>query len=424
MFPSIIGFHLVIAIYIATIPVPTKPYENGFRVIMELLNTSNINNRIYNDTPIKDPTYTSSSSLVKSKQADTRKLHTKSIHIWKGHLIDYKDIHNISRGVPFQNEQGIATPLESQQNKFFQFNRGKYRDRSKEPSHINIRETTALLPTQVTFAQQSVLVKLLVDKMTLTSEHRLARNCKNASDSVQVPPVVRLLNYIAERYLYHCTSVILYDDFYEAQFYLLRALFSTYPLAYMHGKVEQQRLTDVPHMGCTDFLLLVRNLKTAQAVVGGRAASRVILVSQASAWRVREFLSSRLSQNLVNLLVIGNQNQVSHGCGLNSYQNLSQFPGHCLRRRAITNLKLSYIYLLVYLFICNLFYQPPVQWVSGVLFPRLRRGRVVTLTTHPHLVPRSRISGNYTSSPPSAFVACSWTALAFLNFILHCFFSN
>jgi hypothetical protein len=50
--------------------------------------------------------------------------------------------------------------------------------------------------------------------------------------------------------------------------------------------------------------------------------------------------------------------------------------------------------------------QPLVQWVPG-----LKRGRDVTLTTHPHLVPRSRISRSYTSSPPSAFVACSGTVL-------------
>jgi hypothetical protein len=55
--------------------------------------------------------------------------------------------------------------------------------------------------------------------------------------------------------------------------------------------------------------------------------------------------------------------------------------------------------------------QPPVQWVPGVLSPGLKRSRGVTLTTHPHLVPRSRMSRSYTSSPPSAFMACSGTAL-------------
>jgi hypothetical protein len=34
-------------------------------------------------------------------------------------------------------------------------------------------------------------------------------------------------------------------------------------------------------------------------------------------------------------------------------------------------------------------HQPPVQWVPGVLSPGVKRGRGVTLTTHPHLVPRS-----------------------------------
>jgi len=44
--------------------------------------------------------------------------------------------------------------------------------------------------------------------------------------------------------------------------------------------------------------------------------------------------------------------------------------------------------------------QPPVQWVPGVLSPGVKRGRGVTLTTHPYLVPRSWMSRSYTSSPP------------------------
>jgi hypothetical protein len=43
---------------------------------------------------------------------------------------------------------------------------------------------------------------------------------------------------------------------------------------------------------------------------------------------------------------------------------------------------------------------PSVQWVPGVLSPGLKRGRGVTLTTHPPLMPRSRMSRSYTSSPP------------------------
>jgi hypothetical protein len=42
--------------------------------------------------------------------------------------------------------------------------------------------------------------------------------------------------------------------------------------------------------------------------------------------------------------------------------------------------------------------QSPVQWIPGVLSPGVKRGRGVTLTTHPHLVPRLSMSRSYTSS--------------------------
>jgi hypothetical protein len=64
--------------------------------------------------------------------------------------------------------------------------------------------------------------------------------------------------------------------------------------------------------------------------------------------------------------------------------------------------------------------QPPVQWVPGVLSPGLKRGRGVTLTTQPHLVPRSRMSRSYTPLPPSAFVAYSWTAFRTHNVEVVC----
>jgi hypothetical protein len=37
---------------------------------------------------------------------------------------------------------------------------------------------------------------------------------------------------------------------------------------------------------------------------------------------------------------------------------------------------------------------------TGGPFPVAKRGWGVTLTTHPHIVPRSRMSRSYTSSPP------------------------
>jgi hypothetical protein len=57
--------------------------------------------------------------------------------------------------------------------------------------------------------------------------------------------------------------------------------------------------------------------------------------------------------------------------------------------------------------------QPPVQWVPGVLSPVVKRGRDVMLTTHPHLVPRLKMSRSYPPLTPSASMACSGITLPF-----------
>jgi hypothetical protein len=44
--------------------------------------------------------------------------------------------------------------------------------------------------------------------------------------------------------------------------------------------------------------------------------------------------------------------------------------------------------------------QPPVQWVLGVLSPRVKCGQGMVLTTHPILVLRLRKCASYTSFPP------------------------
>jgi hypothetical protein len=51
---------------------------------------------------------------------------------------------------------------------------------------------------------------------------------------------------------------------------------------------------------------------------------------------------------------------------------------------------------------------PPVQWVSGVLSPRVKHGRGLTLTAHLHPGSRSRMSRSYTSSPPCTSISVLW----------------
>jgi hypothetical protein len=54
---------------------------------------------------------------------------------------------------------------------------------------------------------------------------------------------------------------------------------------------------------------------------------------------------------------------------------------------------------------------PIIQWVPGVLSPGVKRSRGMTLTTHPHLVPRLSMIGAIPPLPPCASMACSRTAL-------------
>jgi hypothetical protein len=58
--------------------------------------------------------------------------------------------------------------------------------------------------------------------------------------------------------------------------------------------------------------------------------------------------------------------------------------------------------------------QRPVCWVLGVLSPGLKRVLGVVLTTHPHLVPRSRMSRSYTSSHPCSSMVCCGIAFLLL----------
>jgi hypothetical protein len=57
--------------------------------------------------------------------------------------------------------------------------------------------------------------------------------------------------------------------------------------------------------------------------------------------------------------------------------------------------------------------QPPVQWVPGVLSPGKKIGRDVTLTTYPHLMPRSGMSRTYTSSHPCASIGVLWDCFTY-----------
>jgi hypothetical protein len=64
--------------------------------------------------------------------------------------------------------------------------------------------------------------------------------------------------------------------------------------------------------------------------------------------------------------------------------------------------------------------QPPIQWVPGALSPGVKRGQGVTLTTHPHLLPRSRMCRSYNSL---SLGVCMAVAVQFYFCFLTTFFT-
>jgi hypothetical protein len=64
--------------------------------------------------------------------------------------------------------------------------------------------------------------------------------------------------------------------------------------------------------------------------------------------------------------------------------------------------------------------QPPTQWVDESFPSGLKRGRGVTLNTHPHRTPRSRMSSSYISSPPKRLHGVQWDSFIIIIIIISC----
>jgi hypothetical protein len=69
--------------------------------------------------------------------------------------------------------------------------------------------------------------------------------------------------------------------------------------------------------------------------------------------------------------------------------------------------------------------QPSIQWIPRILSLGVKCIQGKTLTPHPHLVQRSRMSRSYTSSLPKRLRGVQWNSFTFLIFCFYlpiCFF--
>ncbi|EDW39946.1 GL13922 [Drosophila persimilis] len=134
----------------------------------------------------------------------------------------------------------------------------------------------------------------------------------NAYSLDQTNSLVALVNKIAHEYLGKCPPVIYYDAFVEkSDGLVLETLFKTIPISFYHGEINARYEAENPHLtshidsNCKSYILFLSDPLMARKILGPQTESRVVLVSRSTQWKLRDFLSSELSSNIVNLLVIG-----------------------------------------------------------------------------------------------------------------------
>lgn len=79
----------------------------------------------------------------------------------------------------------------------------------------------------------------------------------------------------------------------------------------MHGRIDENSTLQQPEIltpigkMCHSYILFLTNINQARKILGPQTENRIILIARTTQWRLQEFLSSKDSSDLVNLLVIG-----------------------------------------------------------------------------------------------------------------------
>ncbi|XP_020800884.1 ionotropic receptor 21a [Drosophila serrata] len=134
----------------------------------------------------------------------------------------------------------------------------------------------------------------------------------NSYNFDQTNSLVGLVKKIAEEYLKKCPPIIYYDSFVEkSDGLILENLFKTLPITFYHGEInaryeaKNSHFTSPIDSNCKSYILFLSDPLMTRKILGAQTESRVVLVSRSTQWKLRDFLSSELSSNIVNLLVIG-----------------------------------------------------------------------------------------------------------------------
>jgi hypothetical protein len=128
----------------------------------------------------------------------------------------------------------------------------------------------------------------------------------------QSSSLLMLMTKIVAKYLGQCIPVVLYDGFVEkSEGFVLQRLFEIFPTTFIHGRInnnftmDNKQLLEPPDSKCRSYILFVSDALQTRNVLGPQVDNRVVVVPRSTQWKLQEFLSSPLSRDIINLLVIG-----------------------------------------------------------------------------------------------------------------------
>ncbi|XP_055590285.1 ionotropic receptor 21a [Uranotaenia lowii] len=146
-----------------------------------------------------------------------------------------------------------------------------------------------------------------------TKEQIWARNfAHRLTDDKQARSLVKLLIRIITKHLSACIPIILFDVFVEQkESFIMETLFNEFPTTYTCGKINANYTLDSPDLllptasKCRSFILFLSDAMMTRQIIGPQLNSFVIVIPRSSQWKLQDFLSSKQSRDILNLLVIG-----------------------------------------------------------------------------------------------------------------------
>ncbi|XP_063357695.1 ionotropic receptor 21a [Cydia amplana] len=127
----------------------------------------------------------------------------------------------------------------------------------------------------------------------------------------QTPSLISLIHNITLTYLNDCIPIILYDSQVKSkESYLFQNLFKDFPIAYVHGYINEDNELAEPKLvratkECLHFIAFLSDVTNSAKILGKQAESKVVIIARSSQWAVQEFLAGPQSRLFINLIVIG-----------------------------------------------------------------------------------------------------------------------